>query len=70
MKWIEVNQQLPKNNQPVLILLIDETETEPCYSFITVGYYCPIENTWIRDLQHSDDYPVSHWMPLPEPPKQ
>lgn len=60
-KWISVKDKLPENGD--LLLLSDKEQ-------ITMGWYSrPIKefiqcNTWV-DLTKF----VTHWQPLPEPPK-
>jgi hypothetical protein len=65
MEWINVNDRLPELGRDVLILTsyskmatahIDD-ETKPSYG-------------WIDCMRGQHSYgSVTHWMPLPEPPK-
>ena len=62
-RWIPVTEGLPECNESVV-----------CYSTkwggrCFVGYRGYISGDWIEDgILHLGD--VTHWMPLPEPPKE
>lgn len=56
MKWINIEDQLPKKHTDVLIF--DEDS-------MSVGFIGS-EGDWIID---SAGLKPTHWMPLPEPPK-
>lgn len=68
MEWIDCKERMPELEQETLIR-------------IPVGHYFNIENgkykgdgNWVGawcDRKGKDHaYKVTHWMPLPEPPKQ
>ena len=61
-KWIPVTERLPKNFISVLGYMTDAGDFPPVRECYTVGnaFFFPAL---------SDKHPVSHWMPLPEPPK-
>lgn len=69
MKWISVKDKLPEDGSHILVI-INKNNT------FFIPFVCQIEN----GLFHSPDDDeilfkpnwnerVSHWMPLPEPPK-
>lgn len=66
-KWISVNERLPKEWWPVLGLIQFHDEKEPPVQqvlwYLGNGHW---RETWRGDMIESD---VTHWMPLPEPPK-
>lgn len=64
-KWISVKDRLPKNEQDVLAYLNDgeETRIAPCNYYNGV-WFDSVMNCVVV-LQN-----VTHWMPLPEPPKE
>ena len=58
-KWIPVSERLPKPHEDVLVY--DNTAKEvtcACLSFLGEWFNVPMKNE------------VTHWMPLPEPPKE
>jgi len=59
MEWISIKDKLPEINEEVLVMDRD---------FMDFAYYNS-EGQWIdREFIDLDD--VTHWMPLPEPPKE
>lgn len=63
-EWISVNEKLPEHGQFVLvfvregIMTVVRADVSKCnYIFMT------------QDLRHQV-FKVTHWMPLPEPPKE
>lgn len=70
-KWISVKDKLPKE---VVKVLIYTEYNATAYGFFTGAYYNnrPLfAITMNRNSKHSwyEEIRVSHWMPLPEPPK-
>lgn len=70
MEWISVEDRMPVDGRPK-ILFICKSHTEVC-----CGYKSPYrENVWCDELatdcdgDPSDEYDVTHWMPLPSPPE-
>lgn len=57
-KWIPVTERLPEAVVDVLVIRMGET---PDIEFMLY------DGTWVGDTPHS--HQVTHWMPLPEPPK-
>ncbi len=68
MDWIKVTDQLPDNEQTVLIYDVRFKIIETAYRISTgnkeleIVWFYPENNGWTEDE-------VSHWMPLPAPPK-
>ena len=63
-KWIPVTERLPKDMEKVLIF--DDGK-------VKVGYIFDIwQGEEVHHEWYSEHYPAdpSHWMPLPEPPKE
>ena len=65
--WVSVKDRLPNYNGIYLVWRSHyySGEIEP------VVCYFDGQNTWYADFErilHSDD--ITHWMPLPEPPKE
>jgi len=66
MEWISVEDRLPDENGPVLVVVNGCVEERGFIGFM------PDKKTplWGRSRWADDwDY-VTHWMPLPEPPKE
>lgn len=65
-KWIRVEDRLPTNNDPIFQLIWGEDEDGDIEVY--KAYYSEQSTCWFwRDMEFSN---VTHWMPLPEPPKQ
>lgn len=62
--WISVEERLPDNNtERVLVLLADDDFTRPIgENKIDTDRF--VDGKWVRWWRF-----VTHWMPLPEPPK-
>ncbi len=63
-KWISVKDRLPENREDVLVVAFWHERWN-----VQWGWYAPNGKVWHVGLMEKTDYPVSHWMPLPEPPK-
>ena len=61
MEWISVDERLPENDESVLGCAVG------CDDGIDI---CSCENGVWRDNHCNPytEYPITHWMPLPEPP--
>jgi len=69
MEWISVKDRLPEDRIPVLIytsyfkMATAYCDFEGDFSNVTCG--------WIDAMRVQHSYgSVTHWMPLPEPPKE
>ena len=60
-KWIPVTERLPGDFDEVLIY---------CGSYHEIGWYDPVDKSWRSDFLGSCTEDVTHWMPMPEPPKE
>ena len=59
MTWISVKDRLPENDNHVLCC----TETKKGMKNVIIGYY--MNGAWRCGMNSN----VTHWMPMPEPPK-
>ena len=59
MKWISVSERLPENDDKVLCV----TQNKKGSYNIVIGYY--MDGMWRVGMNSN----VTHWQPLPEPPK-
>lgn len=68
-KWIHVEDQLPKDYEDVLFF-------NKSYNVILVGYYWHEKRKFYMTFTEAEEYfgqtlnEVTHWMELPEPPKE
>lgn len=66
--WISVKDKLPEKSKSVIIL-------RTCPDVVTVGYihergYWIISNMYGSTYKENHMHFVTHWQPLPEPPKK
>lgn len=61
-KWISVKERLPENNQQALCVMTDGS-----FCVFTWNY---IDWMWNDGDEWYREEDVTHWMPLPEPPKE
>ena len=59
-KWVSTAERLPEIDQPVLVWT-------PYGRYHEAATYTGTE--WVVNWDYSEIYGVTHWMPLPEPPK-
>jgi hypothetical protein len=62
MRWISVNEKLPEHGQYVLICCSKNVEDQIYFFDSKRGFVDPL-----GDTGYSND--ATHWMALPEPPK-
>lgn len=64
-KWIPVTEALPEQGKRYLVIRFDKvTKTQ----FIDILWHDAHDLWWNR--LYKGQYNVTHWMPLPEPPKE
>ena len=72
-EWIPVSERLPENNNPVLVRC---TNTTIGGGYITHIGSCDMNKFWFLRTQPGiasfpvREWQVTHWMPLPEPPRE
>lgn len=64
MKWVSVKERLPDNEQWVLCFMENEE-----FGKFRVFQWSYIDWQWNDGNEWYDEEDVTHWMPLPEPPK-
>lgn len=62
-KWISVEERLPPTGKAVLVYVNNAKGVWPC---VTIDAW---DGSWVKNAD-SEWHIVSHWMPLPEPPKE
>ena len=61
-KWIKCEDMLPRSNKEVLVVAVDNNDTE-----IRIGFYN--NGLWYSYTDDDKLAKVTHWMPLPDLPK-
>jgi hypothetical protein len=75
-KWIPVTERLPEKRGRYLVVTQIKYVWQSEYRYFTdIAEYDPygdgyIDGCWDIPDDWDDDIHVSHWMPLPEPPKE
>jgi len=64
MEWISVIAKKPNRNGHVLLL-----ERNGDHLLVDIGIFQPTRNEWCVLIRNREVCNVTHWMPLPEPPK-
>lgn len=64
-QWIPVSEQLPEGREDVLVVAFWHEKWN-----VLMGWYAPAGAVWHIGSMEETSFPVSHWMPLPEPPKE
>ena len=62
-KWISVEERLPEED--VVVMCRHKAREYPLFLRWNEGGLCWEDNAWIYGAG-----PITHWMPLPEPPKE
>lgn len=65
-KWIPTKDDLPKNDDFVIVTILDERGDTP-FRYTDLGWYFDRAKCWIVDAEQRND--VIAWMPLPGPYK-
>ncbi len=70
-RWIPVEERLPENGVPVLINYIasDGGKYHPDGTAVWTDYGCFWWEGSLEDCDTEVAVPITHWMPLPEPPE-
>lgn len=61
-KWISVEDMLPENSDTRVLVHINSTRS---YTTLDTDRFSRFSGAWVRWGKE-----VTHWMPLPEPPKE
>ena len=64
-QWISVKDRLPDTSIEYIVCAIDEDGEQ----FVTSDHWLDTVRHWYLFDEHADSV-VTHWMPLPEPPKE
>jgi hypothetical protein len=71
-RWIPVEERLPENGVPVLINYIasNDRKYHPDGTAVWTDYGCFWWEGSLEDCDTEVAVPITHWIPLPEPPKE
>lgn len=71
-RWIPVEEHLPENGVPVLINYIASSDGKyhPDGTAVWTDYGCFWWEGSLEDCDTEVAVPITHWMPLPEPPEE
>lgn len=77
MEWISVKDKLPSNDQDVLVYHADDDHiTVGCFESDNVAFYIQPDGSkfytdsgWETEIPWAQKGQVTHWMELPERPK-
>lgn len=61
--WVSVKDRLPEDAKDVLINIVGLMPKIGCY--LSTGWF-----EAVLGYEYESGYKVTHWMPLPEPPKE
>ena len=64
-EWVSVKDRLPEENQEYIVFVTD-IEGKKC---VTVDHWLPLAHHWFL-FDDKVENEVTHWMPLPKPPKE
>lgn len=69
-RWIPVTERVPEHTENVLVLCTDKFANVRLEQAYLLAQYNP-EDGWILEMWPEKESPnVTHWMPLPVPPKE
>ena len=70
-EWIPVGERLPEDDGDVLAIVSGyPTPNITLEDVMVVATFCGEEGWYIGEYPDWDDPIITHWMPLPEPPKE
>ena len=64
-KWIPVSERLPREGEEVLVFGYWHEKFQPLMCYLSPHR----KGEWFTTVAGQQVYTVTHWMPLPEPPK-
>lgn len=68
-KWIPVTERLPETEDLVLVTVDGICGNVEFVGACLLADFEPGHGWWLDGYPDAEDFTISHWMPLPEPPK-
>lgn len=68
-RWIPVTERLPKTDDIVIVAIHDDSGDTP-YDVTNVGFYLDVFPLGVWVVENERCNYITHWMPLPQPPKE
>lgn len=68
-RWIPVTERKPKTDDIVIVAIHDDSGDTP-YDVTNVGFFLDVYPLGVWVVENERCNYVTHWMPLPEPPKE
>lgn len=69
-RWIPCSERLPESDQEVLVIVSGKAGNITLVDSVEIGNFDRDEG-WILEMWPEwEDLNVTHWMPMPEPPKE
>lgn len=68
MEWISVKDRLPRSVGSYLVVYTDEDNQSAVVTICAYAYFDDTKMSW--KIPWWDERSITHWMPLPEPPKE
>lgn len=68
-RWIPVTERKPRTDDIVIVAIHDDSGDTP-YDVTNVGFYLDVFPLGIWVVENERCNYVTHWMPLPQPPKE
>ena len=68
-RWIPVTERKPKTDDIVIVAIHDDSGDTP-YDVTNVGFYLDVFPLGVWVVENERCNYVTHWMPLPQPPKE
>lgn len=71
MEWISVKDKLPPNGDELVLVVVHGYRGDiVSMNAVEIGSYTSKDGWILKTFPELENMQVTHWMPLPEPPKE